>query len=153
MNNNLKKALECILNSCGLEAVRKINDEYITFDKTKLCNHQWELDIDLPDEDNIYVKTFVELYRNSIDTCEYDGCTTGIYTIILRLALLCDVEQLVVSRFSLLSFEAARNWAPNSDKKNQLYNYNLLTPPYQMPEFRSTMTNFDHAETNEFGIK
>lgn len=111
MDRNLKKALKCILESCGLEALHTINDNYIEFDKTKLCNQQWVKDIDLPEEDNDYVRMFVHLYRNNIDACtEYDeGVAPSIDTITLQLALLGDVEKLVVNRHSSLLIEAAAN--------------------------------------------
>lgn len=109
MDRNLKKALRCILESCGLDAVHKINDDYIESDKTKLCNQQWVKDIDLLDEDNDYVRMFVHLYRDNIDVyTEYDeGVAPSIDTVTLQLAFLGDVERLVVRRHTTLVLEAA----------------------------------------------
>lgn len=168
-DKNLKKALKCILRSCGLEAVHKINDDYIEFDKTKLCKNQWVKDIDLPEEDNEYVRMFVHLYRDTIDVCtEYDDdVLPDMSTITLQLAFLGDVEKLVVNRHASLLIEAAgnQNQVPESYNTSQSDNF---IQPFQMPDVPLmdndvdcgeipepgyTPINADDAETNEFGIK
>lgn len=149
MDKNLKKALKCILRSCGLEAVHKINDDYIEFDKTKLCKNQWVKDIDLPKEDNEYVRMFVHLYRDTIDICtEYDDdVLPDISTITLQLAFLCDVEKLVVNRHASLLIEAAGNRVPESDNTNQ--SDELFVPPFQMPDVPLEYNNLDCGEIPE----
>lgn len=168
-DKNLKKALKCILRSCGLEAVHKINDDYIEFDKTKLCKNQWVKDIDLPEEDNEYVRMFVHLYRDTIDICtEYDDdVLPDMSTITLQLAFLGDVEKLVVNRHASLLIEAAgnQNQVPESYNTSQSDNF---IQPFQMPDVPLmdndvdcgeipepgyTLISADDAETNEFGIK
>lgn len=168
-DKNLKKALKCILRSCGLEAVHKINDDYIEFDKTKLCKNQWVKDIDLPEEDNEYVRMFVHLYRDTIDICtEYDDdVLPDMSTITLQLAFLGDVEKLVVNRHASLLIEAAgnQNQVPESYNTSQSDNF---IPPFQMPDVPLmgndvdcgeipepgyTPISADDAETNEFDIK
>lgn len=165
MDKNLKKALKCILRSCGLEAVHKINDNYIEFDKTKLCKNQWVKDIDLPEEDNEYVRMFVHLYRYTIDICtEYDdNVLPDMSTITLQLAFLCDVEKLVVNRHASLLIEAAgnQNQVPESYNTSQSDNF---IQPFQMPDVPLMDNDLDCGEipesgyaddtkTNEFDIK
>lgn len=148
MDKNLKKALKCILRSCGLEAVHKINDNYIEFDKTKLCKNQWVKDIDLPEEDDEYVRMFVHLYRDTIDICtEYDDdVLPDISTITLQLAFLCDVEKLVVNRHASLLIEAAGNQAPESYDTSQSGNF---IPPFQMPDVPLVDNDLDCGEIPE----
>lgn len=165
MDRNLKKALKCILRSCGLEAVHKINDDYIEFDKTKLCKNQWVKDIDLPEEDNEYVRMFVHLYRDTIDVCtEYDDdVLPDMSTITLQLAFLGDVEKLVVNRHASLLIEAAgnQNQVPESYNTSQSDNF---IQPFQMPDVPLMDNDLDCGEipeagysddtkTNEFDIK
>ena len=149
MDRNLKKALKCILRSCGLEAVHKINDDYIEFDKTKLCKNQWVKDIDLPEEDDEYVRMFVHLYRDTIDICtEYDDdVLPDISTITLQLAFLCDVEKLVVNRHASLLIEAAGNRVSESDNTNQ--SDELIVPPFQMPDVPLMDNDSDCGEIPE----
>lgn len=148
MDRNLKKALKCILESCGLEALHKINDDYIEFDKTKLCNQQWVKDIDLPEEDNDYVRMFVHLYRNNIDACtEYDeGVAPSIDTITLQLSLLGDVEKLVVNRHAALLIEAAGNQTRQSNDNSM---DNFPNPPFQMPDVPLMEDDLDPGEIPE----
>lgn len=149
MDRNLKKALKCILESCGLEALHKINDDYIEFDKTKLCNQRWVKDINLPEENNDYVRMFVHLYRNNIDACtEYDeSVAPSIDTITLQLALLGEVEKLVVKRHASLLIEAAGN------QRRQFSQYdpkdNSYIPPVQMPDVPLMEDDLDPGEIPE----
>ena len=122
-------------------------------------------DIDLPEEDNEYVRMFVHLYRDTIDVyTEYDdNVLPDMSTITLQLAFLGDVEKLVVNRHASLLIEAAgnQNQVPESYNTSQSDNF---IPPFQMPDVPLMDNDLDcceipesgysdDAETNEFDIK
>ena len=177
MDKVLKKALKCILESCGLVALHKINDNYIEVDKTKLCKQEWVKDVDLFGEDDDYVRMFVHQYRENIDVfTEYDeGVAPEMNTVMQQLAFLGDVEKLVVKRHQVLLLDAAERQQAaqpiNEDVPNFIDNMPTYpTEPFScpsmpdvdlpdldkelsdLPESTSTTISINNEDTNESGF-
>lgn len=102
-----KKMYKLILSSCNIEDLEKIN-QYIEDDKKRLLNQDFNIEPDCND-DNIFVKRYVELYRCKVfdnTICKYDDDAYDIDKLAIIISPLYYAEKLLVKKYNELSLAA-----------------------------------------------
>ena len=102
-----KRMYKLILSSCNIEDIEKIN-QYIEDDKKKILNQDFNIEPDCND-DNIFVKAYVELYRCEVfdkTICKYDDDTYDIDKVAIVISPLYYAEKLVVKKYNELLLAA-----------------------------------------------
>ena len=102
-----KKMYKLILSSCNIEDLEKIN-QYIEDDKKRLLNQDFNIEPDCND-DNIFVKRYVELYRRKVfdnTICKYDDDAYDIDKLAIIISPLYYAEKLIVKKYNELSLAA-----------------------------------------------
>lgn len=102
-----KKMYKLILSSCNIEDLEKIN-QYIEDDKKRLLNQDFNIEPDCND-DNIFVKRYVELYRCKVfdnTICKYDDDAYDMDKLAIIISPLYYAEKLLVKKYNELSLAA-----------------------------------------------
>ena len=102
-----KKMYKLILSSCNIEDLEKIN-QYIEDDKKRLLNQDFNIEPNCND-DNIFVKRYVELYRCKVfdnTICKYDDDAYDIDKLAIIISPLYYAEKLLVKKYNELSLAA-----------------------------------------------
>lgn len=102
-----KRMYKLILSSCNIEDIEKIN-QYIEDDKKKILSQDFNIEPDCND-DNIFVKAYVELYRCKVfnkTICKYDDDTYDIDKVAIIISPLYYAEKLVVKKYNELALAA-----------------------------------------------
>lgn len=102
-----KKMYKLILSSCNIEDIEKIN-QYIEDDKKRILNQDFNIEPDCND-DNIFVKRYVELYRCEVfdkTICKYDDDTYDMDKVAIIISPLYYAEKLLVKKYNELSLAA-----------------------------------------------
>lgn len=102
-----KKMYKLILSSCNIENLEKIN-QYIEDDKKRLLNQDFNIEPNCND-DNIFVKRYVELYRCKVfdnTICKYDDDAYDMDKLAIIISPLYYAEKLLVKKYNELSLAA-----------------------------------------------
>ena len=102
-----KRMYKLILSSCNIEDIEKIN-QYIEDDKKRILNQDFNIEPDCND-DNIFVKRYVELYRCEVfdkAICKYDDDTYNMDKVAIIISPLYYAEKLLVKKYNELSLAA-----------------------------------------------
>ena len=102
-----KKMYKLILSSCNIEDLEKIN-QYIEDDKKRLLNQDFNIEPDCND-DNIFVKRYVEMYRCKVfdnTIWKNDDDAYDIDKLAIIISPLYYAEKLIVKKYNELSLAA-----------------------------------------------
>lgn len=103
-----------ILSSCNIEDLEKIN-QYIEDDKKRLLNQDFNIEPDCNDN-NIFVKRYVELYRCKVfdnTICKYDDDAYDMDKLAIIISPLYYAEKLLVKKYNELSLAAKQQQQTN----------------------------------------
>lgn len=109
-----KRMYKLILSSCNIEDIEKIN-QYIEDDKKRILNEDFNIEPDCND-DNIFVKRYVELYRCKVfdlTICKYDEDTYDMDKLAIIISPLYYAEKLLVKKYNELSLAAKQQQQTN----------------------------------------
>lgn len=112
-----KKMYKLILSSCTIKDIKKIN-QYIEDDKKRILNQDFDIELDCAD-DNILVKTYVDLYRCKVFDhtimYKYENAQYDMDKIAITISPLYYAEKLVVKKYNELLLAAKQQSSPVSD--------------------------------------
>ena len=137
-----KRMYKLILSSCNIEDIEKIN-QYIEDDKKKILNQDFNIEPDCND-DNIFVKRYVELYRCEVfdkTICKYDDDTYNMDKVAIIISPLYYAEKLVVKKYNELLLAAKQQ-----NQTQPVWDQTLLSG--SSPCCNSAPMDIEHTEDN-----
>ena len=108
-----KKMYKLILSSCTIEDIEKIN-QYIEADKKRILNQDFDIELACAD-DNILVKTYVDLYRCRVfdrTMYKYENAYYDMDKVAIIISPLYYAEKLVVKKYNELLLAAKHQQSP-----------------------------------------